>query len=341
MYRCLRRLLFTAAVISGLPAMASEDLPIAIVIHGGAGTILKENMTPEAELAYRDALTASITAGFEVLEAGGSARDAVIAAIVSMEDSPLFNAGKGAVLTHSGRAELDASIMEGRHLNAGAVAATTKTKNPIRLANAVLDHSPHVMLVGAGAEAFAAEQNLELVENEYFHTERRRRALEKAIANERGAVLSEDKDDHLEIVEDKKGTVGAVALDRNGDIVAGTSTGGMNNKRYGRVGDSPIIGAGTYADNRVCGISATGHGEYFIRAAVAHDICARAEYKGISLQAAADEVVHKRLVDMGADGGIIGLDPSGTVVYSFNSKGMYRASQTSSTGLEVGIYQQE
>ena len=329
-----------------MPSMADQTshthgAPIAIVIHGGAGTILKEKMTSEVDRAYRDALQASVTRGYEVLQAGGSAREAVKAAIVIMEDSPLFNAGKGAVLTHEGRVELDASIMDGRDLEAGAVAASTRTKNPILLADAVLEHSPHVMLVGEGAEIFAQQQKLELTDNEYFHTERRRNALKRAIEKERGAVLSEDADDVLEVMDDKKGTVGAVALDASGNIVAGTSTGGMNNKRYGRVGDSPIIGAGTYADNAACGISATGHGEYFIRAAVAHDICARAMYKSISLQQAADEVVQDKLVEMGASGGIIGLDPKGNVVYSFNSSGMYRASITSTQALDVKIYKNE
>lgn len=322
--------------------VTAKEPPLAIVIHGGAGTILKKNLTPEVEAAYQDALAEAAKQGYDVLLRGGTSRQAVIAAITVMEDSPLFNAGKGAVLTHEGRVELDASIMEGRHLNAGAVASSTRTKSPIRLADAILEHSPHVMLVGEGAETFAERQGLTLVDNSYFHTPRRVRALQRAIANERGAVLSEDADDRmddpLEIVKDKKGTVGAVALDINGDIAAGTSTGGMNNKRFGRVGDSPIIGAGTYADNRACGISATGHGEYFMRAVVAYDICARVMYKNISLQQAADEVVQKRLVEMGADGGVIGIDPQGKVIYSFNSAGMYRASITSSSDLEVGIY---
>jgi beta-aspartyl-peptidase (threonine type) len=258
-----------------------------------------------------------------------------------MEDSPLFNAGKGAVLTHEGRVEMDASIMEGHELNAGAVALTTRTRNPITLADAILEHSPHVMLVGVGAEKFADEQGITLVDNDYFQTERRQKALERAIARERGAVLSEDAEDSLELVQDKKGTVGAVALDHAGNIAAGTSTGGMTNKRYGRVGDSPIIGAGTYADNAACGISATGHGEYFIRVAVAHDICARVKYQKLSLQEAADAVVQKRLVEMGADGGIIGLDPAGNVVYSFNSAGMYRASVNTDGDIQVGIYKDD
>ena len=315
--------------------------PIAIVIHGGAGTIVKKNMTPEVETAYREALAESVQRGYAVLKAGGTSREAVIAAIRFMEDSPLFNAGKGAVFTHAGHVEMDASIMEGNGLNAGAVASTTRTRNPITLADAILEHSPHVMLVGSGAEEFAQEQGLTQVDNSYFHTERRKKALQRAIAKERGAVLSEDADDTAEIVKDKKGTVGAVALDSAGNIAAGTSTGGMTNKRYGRVGDSPIIGAGTYADNALCGISATGHGEYFIRAVVAYDICARVKYQNLTLQEAADAVVQDRLVKMGANGGIIGLDPAGNIIYSFNSAGMYRASVNADGDLQVGIYKED
>ena len=320
---------------------SDQDQPFAMVIHGGAGTIVKKNFTPEIEAAYREKLEQAVTAGYEVLKGGGDSRNAVIAAINIMEDSPLFNSGKGAVFTHDGNVELDASIMEGKHLNAGAVASVTTVKNPITLANAVMEHSPHVMLVGAGAEEFSKEQGLEQVSNDYFKTERRRKALERAIARENKPVLSEDEDDPLEIVKDKKGTVGAVALDKAGNIAAGTSTGGMTNKRYGRVGDSPIIGAGTYADNRACGISATGHGEYFIRAAVAHDICARVLYKNISLQQAADEVVLDKLVDMGANGGVIGIDPQGNIVYSFNSTGMYRASIDNKGELSIQIYKDD
>lgn len=332
-------LLLTLSSILGCAAVSAS--PIAIVIHGGAGTILQENLTPEVEAAYREALSESVQRGYQVLKSGGTSRAAVIAAIMYMEDSPLFNAGKGAVFTHEGKVEMDASIMEGNQLNAGAVASTTRTRNPITLADAILEHSPHVMLVGAGAEEFAEEQGVTLVDNSYFHTERRKKALERAIARERGAVLSEDADDPLELVKDKKGTVGAVALDFAGNIAAGTSTGGMTNKRYGRVGDSPIIGAGTYADNAACGISATGHGEYFIRTVVAHDICARVKYQNLSLQDAADAVVQKKLVEMGADGGIIGLDPAGSIVYSFNSAGMYRASVNTEGDIQVGIFKED
>ncbi|XOV88167.1 MAG: isoaspartyl peptidase/L-asparaginase family protein [Pseudomonadota bacterium] len=313
--------------------------PVAIVIHGGAGTITRDRMTPELEAAYTEMLTLAVTRGHERLKAGGSAREAVIAAITVMEDSDLFNAGRGAVFTHEGRVELDASIMDGRDLNAGAIAGVTRIKNPITLANAVLEGSPHVMLVGEGAEAFAAEAGFEFVPNTYFQTERRRLQLERVKAeNQPRAELSEDGDMRSALLDKKLGTVGAVAMDAQGTIAAGTSTGGMTNKRFGRVGDSPIIGAGTYAENGVCGISATGHGEYFIRAAVAHDICARVAYQKVSLQQAADAVVQGKLVEMGADGGIIGLDGKGEVVYSFNSAGMYRASVDVKGVLRVGIY---
>ncbi|MDZ7684461.1 MAG: isoaspartyl peptidase/L-asparaginase [Gammaproteobacteria bacterium] len=331
-------ILLLAGIATVQARVADMARPVAIVIHGGAGTILRENLTAEIEAAYREKLSEAVRAGHDVLEAGGSSREAVIAAIRVMEDSPLFNAGKGAVFTHEEKVELDASIMEGRTLNAGAITGVTRARNPIRLANAVLEHSPHVMLMGEGAEAFAAEQGIELVDNDYFYTDRRLEQLRKVKQADDKTALSED-DDLGRALDDKQlGTVGAVAIDRRGDIAAGTSTGGMTNKRFGRIGDSPIIGAGTYADNGVCGISATGHGEYFIRAAVAHDIRARVEYKGIALQQAADEVVMEKLRAMGADGGIIGLDASGNVVYSFNSAGMYRASIDTDGRESVAIF---
>lgn len=303
------------------------DAPVSIVIHGGAGTILRENLSAEVEAAYRDKLAESVRAGHEILTKGGTSQAAVIAAIRVMEDSPLFNAGKGAVFTNEAKVELDASLMDGKTLSAGAITGVTNVRNPITLAARVMTHSPHVMLMGAGAEVFAKEQGIETVDNSYFHTPRRLEQLRRVQATEDDTALSESADDDFDkaLTDKNLGTVGAVAIDQDGNITAGTSTGGMTNKRFGRIGDSPIIGAGTYAQNGVCGISATGHGEYFIRAAVAHDICARVAYKGLSLQAAADEVVMGRLVEMGADGGIIGLDGNGQIVFSFNSKGMYRA----------------
>ena len=320
-----------------LPSICSAG-PTAIVIHGGAGTIERDKMSAEVEARYRKTLTEAVSAGHRVLARGGRSQDAVIAAIVVMEDSPLFNAGLGAVFTNEGEVELDASIMLGEDLNAGAVTGVKKVRNPILLAERIMSNSPHVMLMGEGAEAFAKTQQLELVDNEYFKTERRRRQLEHAIARDQDLAAIESVTDAYE--SRKFGTVGAVALDQRGNIAAATSTGGMTNKRFGRIGDSPIIGAGTYADNNACGISATGHGEYFIRAAVAYDICARVKYQGVNLRTAANAVVHATLVKMGGDGGIIGLDPSGEVVYAFNTTGMYRASIDTLGELDVGIFQQ-
>lgn len=318
---------------------------VAIAIHGGAGTILKENMSPELEQAYKDKMEEALNAGYQLLQQGKSSVEAVRAAIRVMEDSELFNAGKGAVFTHHKTNELDASIMEGSGLNAGAIAGVTQIKNPIELAYKVMVNSKHVMLSGVRAEEFAKSQNVEMVPPEYFHTERRWNQLMKILKTDPDALkLSEDKDDKLSQVtvwpdDEKFGTVGAVALDANGTLAAGTSTGGMTNKKYGRIGDSPIIGAGTYADNQACAISATGHGEYFIRAVVAHDICARVLYKGISLQQAADEVINQKLVEMKGEGGIVGMDPMGTPVFSFNSKGMYRGYIDVNGKVFLGIYQ--
>jgi L-asparaginase / beta-aspartyl-peptidase len=312
----------------------TDTRPIAIVIHGGAGTIDRDKMSPEMQVEYRQKLEDAVRAGYEVLTHpsgadGTGSINAVIQAIAVMEDSALFNAGKGSVFTHDGEVEMDASIMEGESLNAGAIAGIRHIRNPIRLAGEVMNHSAHVMLIGEGAEVFARGQGYELIDNSYFHTERRRKQLERAREMTIDTALSEDS---------SLGTVGAVAIDRNGNIAAGTSTGGMTNKRFGRVGDSPIIGAGTYADNNVGGISATGHGEYFIRSVVAHDICARSEYKGVSLQQAADEVVLQRLKNMQADGGVIGIDAEANVVFSFNSSGMYRAAIHKNGDLEVDIF---
>lgn len=310
--------------------------PYSIVIHGGAGTILRDKMSTEVEAEYREVLTKAVKAGHQVLQRGGSSTEAVTQAILVMEDSPLFNAGRGAVFTHDGEVELDASIMRGDDLNAGAVTGVKRVRNPILLAEQVMLNSPHVMLMGAGAEAFAETRELDMVENSYFHTERRRRQLQRVIDSDQDVAASEDATDDFEAR--KFSTVGAVALDQKGTISAGTSTGGMTNKRFGRIGDSPIIGAGTYADNSTCGISATGHGEYFIRAAVAHDICARVKYQGVDLASAARAVINQRLVKMGGDGGVIGIDPKGEVVYAFNTPGMYRASINAAGQIDVQIF---
>lgn len=298
-----------------------EPGPITLVIHGGAGTIRRENMTPEREKVYRDALKHALETGYGVLENGGKSLDAVIAAIKTMEDNPLFNAGKGAVFTNEGRNELDASIMDGSNLMAGAVAGVTTIKNPITAAYAVMTKSEHVMMVGNGAERFAEEQGLEIVDPSYFFDSVRFNQL-KRVQEREGKQEASLIDPYI---KDKKfGTIGAVALDKFGNIAAGTSTGGMTNKKYGRVGDAPIIGAGTYANNNTCGVSATGHGEYFIRLGIARDISAMMEYAGMSLQEAADSVVMKKLTTLGGDGGIVALDRQGNVSMTFNSEGMYR-----------------
>lgn len=294
-----------------------EKLAYAMVIHGGAGTILKKNMTADQESAYLTAMNDALSIGEEILKNGGSSIDAVEKTIHYMENSPLFNAGLGAVFTHEGKNEMDASIMMGSDLNAGAVGGVTNVKNPISAARAVLEHSEHVLMVGKGAEEFAKLQNIETVDPSYFYTQRRWDSLQK-IKNEE-TQLSD-----AELEEKKHGTVGAVALDKSGNIVAGTSTGGMTNKKFNRIGDSPIIGAGTYANNATCGVSCTGHGEYFIRYAVAHDISSMMEYKGISVEEAGDAVINHKLKDIGATGGAIILDSYGNIAMPFNTEGMYR-----------------
>jgi len=329
----LKVTMMAALLVWGTQALSSE---IAIVIHGGAGTILKEKMSQAIEADYRRVLQKSVEAGHRVLKSGGSSIDAVTDAIKIMENSPLFNAGHGATFNYDGKVELDASIMTGDKLNAGAVTGIQTVRNPILLALAILKNSPHVMLMGKGAEAFAKHQGLEIVENDYFYTERRRNQLIKAQSEKNCTNLSESPDDDFE--SQIFSTVGAVAIDSGGLITAGTSTGGMTNKRYGRIGDSPVIGAGTYADSRHCGISATGHGEYFIRAAIAHDICARVNYKGITLQSAADEVILDKLKAMGGDGGVIGIDSKANIIYSFNTPGMYRAKIDKTGKREVAIF---
>ncbi|HZX81236.1 MAG TPA: isoaspartyl peptidase/L-asparaginase [Lysobacter sp.] len=293
----------------------------ALVIHGGAGFVPKDAFT-EADLRDVHAtLDRALDAGNAILQRGGSALDAVEAAVLVLEESPRFNAGKGAVFNAAGGHELDASIMEGHTRRAGAVAGVTTVRNPIRLARAVMEHSPHVMLAGAGAEAFAdTRTDIERVPNKWFDTEHRRRALEKAQREERDRQATRPLEDDA---PKYFGTVGAVALDRHGHIAAATSTGGMTNKRYGRVGDAPIIGAGTWADDR-CGVSGTGWGEFYIRNAVAHDICARVAYRGDTLQAAAEEVVNRIVPAAGGDGGAIALDAAGNIAMPFNSGSMFR-----------------
>jgi len=310
-------------------SFAAEPL-VAIGIHGGAGTIKREAMSAELEATYIEFLDHAITAGYEQLRRGESGLDVVVNVIQLMEDSPFFNAGHGAVYTWDGTHELDASIMHGADLEAGAVAGVSTVKSPIALARAVMERSPHVMLAGSGAEAFALEQGFDVAPPEYFATERRRKALEAFKANEQAGLQPEA--DH------KFGTVGVVVMDAAGHLVAGTSTGGMTGKRWGRIGDSPIIGAGTYADNRSCAVSATGHGEYFIRHTVARDICARMQFGGTTLLDAADQVVKGELVEAGGEGGVIAVDSTGEVVLIFNTSGMYRASINARGQKTVGIY---
>ena len=314
----------------------------AIAIHGGAGTILKENMSAEKEAAYKEKLEEAIRAGYAVLNKGGTSVDAVEITINILEDSPLFNAGKGAVFTNAGTNELDASIMDGSNLNAGASAGTKNVKNPISLARAIMEKSPHVMLSGEGAEQFAKEHNLEIVDPSYFYTENRMKSLNRIKEREHDQIKNNKKSAFYDdgIKDYKFGTVGCVALDKNGNLAAGTSTGGMTNKRWGRIGDAPIIGAGTYANNNTCAVSSTGWGEYFIRAMVAHDISALMEYKGLSLDEAAKLVIQKKVPELGGDGGIIAVDKTGNIVFEFNTAGMYRASMTNNNDLKIAIYKE-
>jgi beta-aspartyl-peptidase (threonine type) len=291
---------------------------ITMVVHGGAGTILRSEMTPERQRAYEEKLTEALQAGLDILRNDGAAVDAVEAAVRVLEDSPLFNAGRGAVFTAEGKNELDASIMDGRTLEAGAVGAVTTIKNPISAARAVMDDSEHVLLVGRGAELFAAREGLETAAPEYFFDQRRWDALLKA--KEKQGALSPpaaERASHF-------GTVGALALDRRGNLAAATSTGGLTNKMQGRIGDSPIVGAGTYANNNTCAVSGTGQGEYFMRLLVAYEVSALMEYAGMSLEKAAHKVVREKIAGLGGTGGLIALDKDGNVAMPFNTEGMYR-----------------
>jgi len=337
------------AVFAESKQLQSPQNPrLGFVIHGGAGVITRGSLTPEREKAFRAALEEALLAGYKILQSGQPSMDAVETAIKILEDNPLFNAGKGAVFTNEGKNELDASVMDGKTLMAGAVAGLRHVKNPIMLARAVMEKSPHVMMVGDGAEKFAKEQNIELVPEKYFFTQERWDSLHRIlkeekskaqdpkpkVQNSKSQVQSSNTENqtpytlvltpHAQLPIDKFGTVGAVALDKNGNLAAGTSTGGMTNKRFGRVGDAPIIGAGTFANNNTCAVSATGWGEYFIRLGVARDISALMEYRALPVQQAADMVMDK-VKTLGGDGGVIAIDKFGNIGISFNSEGMYRA----------------
>ena len=344
-----------AALVSGLapeslasaPGVANlgrqQLRPFGFVIHGGAGTIERSRMTPEREAAYRAKLSEALLAGYEVLRKDGAGLDAVVAAITILEDSPLFNAGKGAVYTSAGTNELDASIMDGKTLKAGAVAGVKRIKNPITLARLVMEQSPHVMMVGDGAEAFARQQGgVTFVDPKYFFTEERWQQLERRREEEKKRKppkTSALERDRLLLDEKKFGTVGAVCLDKAGNLSAGTSTGGMTYKRFGRVGDSPVIGAGTYADNQSCAVSCTGDGEYFIRSVVAHDIAARMLYGGKSLKEAAEAAVEK-VGKLGGGGGLVAIDHAGNFAMPFNTSGMYRGSIGPEGKPNVQIYKE-
>jgi len=330
------------AQTSDAPAMS----PFGLVIHGGAGTISRAELSPELEAQFRAKLHEALAAGYAVLERGGPALDAVIAAVNLLEDSPLFNAGRGAVMNADGQCELDASIMNGRTLEAGAIAGVQRIRNPINLARDVMEKSAHVMLAGKGAEKFAEQLGYELVPNEYFHTDLRRLQLEKAREKEksgRAAIFAHGRmtfatvDDNYLLREMKFGTVGCVALDQQGNLAAGTSTGGMTNKKFGRVGDSPIIGAGTYAKNSTAAVSCTGHGEFFLRANVAHEVSAQMEYRGASLAEAADAAIRK-VGALGGTGGLIAIDARGHVALPFNTTGMYRGWRASGRPATVEIF---
>ena len=312
-----------------------------ILIHGGAGTILKKNMSSAKDADYRNILKKAIEAGYKILEAGGNSQDAVEKTIHIMEDSPLFNAGKGAVLNALGDIELDASFMNGNSLDAGAISGVKTVKHPISAAIKVMEASPHVMLSGSGADTFAKKQGLEIVDPEYFYTERRindlKRVQQKTALKE--SLLSSDEKKYFQ--NQRYGTVGCVALDINGNLSAGTSTGGMTNKKWNRIGDAPIIGAGTYANNLTCAISATGWGEFFIRSVVAHDISALMEYKNMSIQEAAYEVIHNKVARLGGNGGVIGIDRFGNPMMEMNTPGMYRAHMDADGNLNIKIYKDE
>ncbi|MBD0366344.1 MAG: isoaspartyl peptidase/L-asparaginase [Bacteroidota bacterium] len=318
-----------------------------LVIHGGAGTILKKNMTPEKEKAYQQALQLALQTGYDILNDGGTSLNAVEAAVRVMEDNPLFNAGKGAVFTNEGKNEMDAAIMNGKTLAAGSVASVTTIKNPISAARAVMEKSEHVMLIGAGAEKFAKQQGLEIVDPSYFYTEDRWRGLQQVRREDslkteldHGSKKGTSGIKQSNNRDYKYGTVGAVALDKAGNLAAATSTGGMTNKKFGRVGDAPIIGAGTYANNQTCAVSCTGWGEFFIRLVVAKTVSDLMEYKNYSVQQAADELIMKKVPALGGDGGLIAVDKNGNFSMPFNTEGMYRGYIKSDGKAVVKIYKE-
>ncbi|MBG5948457.1 isoaspartyl peptidase/L-asparaginase [Proteus terrae] len=333
----------TLCTLFATSVFANTDTPIRLVIHGGAGTITKDTITPEQEKEYKEKLTEALNAGYAVLNSGGTSIEAVQKSINVMEDSPLFNAGKGAVFTHDGRNELDASIMDGKTRKAGAVAGVTTVKNPINAAIAVMEKSPHVMMVSNGADLFAKEQGLTIVDPSYFRTEHRWQQLQKAIEKEQVVLDHDGKTAALfadpMMYDYKYGTVGAVALDQHGNLAAGTSTGGMTNKRYGRVGDSPIIGAGNYADNETVAVSATGSGEMFIRTLTAFNIAAQVNYKNLPLEEAAQNALDE-VKAINGSGGVIVLDKTGNYTMSFNSEGMYRGTIGNDGKPVVAIYKE-
>lgn len=308
----------------------------SLALHGGAGTIARTHLTADAERAYHAALRAALAAGEAILRPGGAALDAVEAAVRVLEDCPLFNAGRGAVFTHEGHHEMDAALMDGRTRAAGAVAGVRSVQNPIRLARLVMEKSDHVLLAWPGAEEFAREQGLPLQPADYFFTQQRHDQLQEALATGRVQLDHSASDDPRK----KMGTVGAVARDQHGNLAAATSTGGMTNKRYSRIGDSPIIGSGTFADNRTCAISCTGHGEFFLRAVVAHDISCLIDYRGLSLAEACRLVVHDKLAPIGGEGGLVAVDAAGNVALPFNSEGMYRGSVSTTTAPHTAIYKE-
>jgi beta-aspartyl-peptidase (threonine type) len=330
-------LLLCSFLVFTLQAQTMENF--AIAVHGGAGTLLKKNMTPEMEARYLNVLNEALQAGHDILKKGGTSLDAAEVAVRIMEDAPLFNAGKGAVFTSEGKNELDASVMEGKTLKAGAVAGVRRIKNPVTAARAVMEKTVHVMLTGEGAERFAKENGIELVDTSYFFEQHRWDQLQKLKEKENknsGWVNPSE----IEFSDKRFGTVGAVALDKHGTLAAATSTGGMMNKKYGRVGDTPIIGAGTYANNKTCAVSCTGHGEFFIRNVVAYDVSALMEYANMSLSEAANKVVMEKLKSQGGEGGLIAVDNKGNVTMPFNSEGMYRGYMKADGKKYVAIYKE-